>query len=159
MASFKFSGLDEYVGQLEKLSGNAREYIGEAVKAGAGEAADAVRAQIQGLPVGSGWAKEGELVTTITSVQKAGLLEGFGISPLKQDGAYLNAKLGFEGYNGQKTTKYPNGQPNSVIARSVCSGTSFRAKNDFIGRAVKKKQIEETMRKKIEEQIHEITGG
>lgn len=151
--------MDEYLRQLEKLSGDAREYIGKAIYEGAGEAADAVRAEIQGLPVGPGRAKEGEVINTITSVQKAGLLEGFGISHLSQKGQLQYVKLGFAGYNSQKTKKYPNGQPNSIIARSVCSGTSFRAKNDFISRAVKRKQVEETIRKEIEKQIESLTGG
>lgn len=159
MASLKFKGLDKYVSELEKLSGDAREYIGAAIYAGAGSAANAVRSEIQGLPVAQRYAKKGELLTTITSTQKAGLLDGFGITRLAKEGAYQYVKLGFAGYNGQRSKKYPQGQPNSIIARSVCSGTSFRAKNDFIGRAVKRQKIEEEMREKIEEEIERIMGG
>ena len=41
-----------------------------------------------------------------------------------------------------KTNKYPGGQPNSVIARSVVAGTTFRQKNDFVGRAIRKSEAD-----------------
>lgn len=161
MATWKVRGMDEYIAQLERLSDDSTEYIREAIKAGAGEVADAVRSGIQSLPVGPGWGRGEEKISTITSVQKAGLLAGFGIAPMREDGSFLNVKLGFNGYNGQMTHKYRGGQPNSVIARSICSGTSFRQKNDFVGRAVSatKNRCEETIKKKIEESIKKLTGG
>lgn len=149
--------MDKYLQQLEKLT-DAREYIGEAVYAGAGIVADNVRSQIQGLPVAQKFARNGESISTITSVQKRGLLDGFGISPMRDDGGYYHVKLGFAGYNGQKTHNYPHGVPNSVIARSIVSGTSFRQKNDFVGRAVRntKNKAQNEMEKKIEEAIKKI---
>ena len=161
MATLKFSGLDAYIAELEKLTIKSREYCGKAIYEGAGEVADAIKREIQALPVGSGWGKKDEKISTITSTQKAGLMDGFGIAKLRQEGSSQNVRAGFAGYNGQKTTKYPNGQPNSVIARSVCSGTSFRQKNDFVGRAARasRKRAEEAMRKEIEEGIKRITGG
>ena len=134
MATMKWTGLDEYIAKLERIH-EPREFIGETVYVGAAVVADAVKAQINGLPVGNQFAKSGERINTITSVQKKGLQDGFGIARMKKDGDFYNVKLGFNGYNGQKTKKYPSGQPNSVIARSLCSGTSFRQKNDFVGRA------------------------
>ena len=55
---------------------------------------------------------------------------------MRDDNGFLNVKLGFEGYNSQVTTKYPGGQPNSLIARSVNAGTSFRQRIPFIDNAV-----------------------
>jgi hypothetical protein len=49
-------------------------------------------------------------------------------------------KLGFAGYNSTITDKYPNGQPNSMIARSLQSGTSFRARIPFVDNAVSAKK-------------------
>lgn len=158
MAKWKNSpDLDRYLATLERLT-DAREYIGEAIFYGADIVADAVRSQIQALPVAQKFAKEGEKLNTITSVQKKGLLDGFGIARMKKDGDYYNVKLGFAGYNGQKSTKYKNGQPNSVIARSVCSGTSFRQKNDFVGRAVRgtKSSAERKMEEKLDEAIKKL---
>lgn len=152
MATMKWKGLDEYVAKLEKIH-EPREFIGEAVYVGAAVVADAVKAQINGLPVANQFAKSGERINTITSTQKKGLQDGFGIARMKKDGDFYNVKLGFNGYNGQKTKKYPNGQPNSVIARSLCSGTSFRQKNDFVGRAIRatRAQAEQAMEKKLDE--------
>ena len=150
MASWKFEGLDEYLRQLEKLNQNADETIGKAIYEGAGIVARACASAIDALPVGNQF-KEG----TITSVQKAGLKEGFGVSHAQTDGDYRHVKLGFDGYNGQKTKKYPNGQPNSLIARSINSGSSWRKKNPFMDRATRasKSSCEQTMKKVIEDEI------
>lgn len=153
MASWKFEGLDEYLRQLERLSSNSEETIGHAIYEGAGVVARACAAAIESLPVSNQYNSG-----VITSVQKAGLKEGFGISHAQTDGDYRHVKLGFDGYNKQKTKKYPNGQPNSVIARSINSGTSFRKKNPFIDRATRasKKSCESTMQKVIENEIEKI---
>lgn len=159
MAKWKNSPeLDTYLRKLEKLGADPREYIGKAIYVAADIVADAVAAQISALPVAQKYAENGTKISTITSVQKAGLVSGFGIAKMRKDGDYYNVKLGFEGYNKQKTKKYPNGVPNSIIARSLVSGTSFRSKNDFVGKAVRstKKQAEREMEKELEEQIKEI---
>ena len=116
MAKWTFKGLDTLVSKYEALSNGADNYIGEAVGAGAGVVADAVKEAIKGLPVNGGYQDEGQK-DGITSVQKAGLIEGFGIARMQNDNGYLNVKLGFDGYNKQKTHQYPQGQPNSLIAR------------------------------------------
>ena len=122
--------------------------------------ADAIMAEIKGLPVTTQKAVKGGMLKGITSAQKAGLIDGFGISRMQEQGASYNIKIGFNGYNSQRTAKYPSGQPNSVIARSLCSGTSFREKNDFVGRAMKKKNAcIEAMRAKATEKINQIMGS
>lgn len=156
MARWKNSpDLDRYLQKLERLAINPREYIGEAIYAGADIVADSMRSGIQSLPVAQVYAENGTKLSTITSVQKKGLLDGFGIAKMKKDGDYYNVKLGFEGYNGQKTKAHPNGVPNSLIARSIVSGTSFRQKNDFVGKAVRstKSAAERKMEQKLDEAI------
>lgn len=154
MATMKWSGIDEYLAKLERIK-DPREEIEEAVYKGASVVADAMRAQINALPVKNQYTPEGERASGITSVQKKGLQDGFGVAKIRKDGDFYNAKLGFDGYNGQKTKKYPQGQPNSVIARSVCSGTSFRAANDFVGRATRstKAQAEKAIKDTFEEAL------
>lgn len=158
MARMTIDGFDDYMAQLEKLTDSIRDTVGEVIYEGAHVIADAVKSNIQSLPVQNGYAKKGELLTGVTSVQKAGLVSGFGVARMRQEGDSYNVKVGFDGYNGQKTKKYPGGQPNSVIARSVCSGTSFRAKNDFVGRAVRSKRsdAEAKMQKKFDEAIEKL---
>lgn len=134
MAKWKFEGLDEYLITLEKLKANTGSAIGRAIYEGAGVVAKEVAAEIQKLPVNNQYGSKG-----ITSVQKAGLIEGFGISHAQTEARfYRNVKLGFDGYNKQYTENYPSGQPNSLIARSVNSGTSFRKKNPFVDRATRR---------------------
>ena len=153
MASWKFEGLDEYLRQLERLSGSSHEAIGKAIYEGAAIVATSCKAAIEALPVNNQYKNDG-----ITSVQKRGLIDGFGISHEQEDNFYRNVKLGFDGYNGQKTKKYPQGQPNSMIARSVNSGTSWRKKNPFMDRATRasKSACEEKMKQVIEDEIKKV---
>lgn len=158
MAKFKFDGIDNYVSMLKKMGGDTRELCGRAIYAGADVVADAVRSQLNTLPVAQKFAKNGQKINTITAVQKAGLVAGLGIAPMKQEGTGYNVKVGFAGYNAQKTPSYPQGQPNSVIARSICSGTSFRQKNDFVGRAARsaKGTAEAAMQKALDEELNKL---
>ena len=119
-----------------KLQSVSRECVGQAIHDGAGIVADAVKANIQSLPIDERHVKPGEMLNGISKKQKAGLIDGFGIAPLRDENGYLNVKLGFAGYNTVITKSYPNGQPNSVIARSVNSGTSFRQRIPFVDNAV-----------------------
>lgn len=155
MAKLKMQGLEKYEQQLLKLKDISREAIGQAIYDGAGIVADQVMANIQSLPVDErGYTKEGTL-HGVTSLQKAGLAEGFGIAKLQDEGGYAHVKLGFNGYNGVKSKTYPNGQPNSMIARSVNSGSSFRDRIPFVDNAVsaKKSAAEQAMIKKFDSVI------
>jgi len=136
LAKLKFRGLEEYEKQLLKLQNVSRECIGKAIYEGAGLVADRVKQGIHSLPIDERHVRPGEQLTGISAKQKAGLIDGFGIAPLKDENGYLHVKLGFAGYNGVTTRQYPNGQPNSVIARSVNSGTSFRQQIPFVDNAV-----------------------
>lgn len=137
MATFQFGGVDNYIKRLNKLQQSAKDgVVGKTVYAGAEVVADSVRRAIQDLPVGDGRARDGGLVDTVTLPQKTGLLDGFGISRMKDDNGFINVKLGFDGYNATRTKKYPRGQPNVLIARSVNSGTTFRKKTKFVDKAV-----------------------
>lgn len=159
MATFQFGGIDNYVKQLNRLQAATRDgVIGKTVYAGAEVVADSVRRAIQALPVGDGRARDGGLVDTVTLPQKAGLLDGFGISRMKDDDGFVNVKLGFDGYNSTKTEKYPNGQPNVLIARSVNSGTTFRKKTKFVDKAVDsaKKAAEAAMDAACSREIEKI---
>lgn len=159
MAKLKFEGLDEYVRQLEKLSDLSRECIGRAVYDGAGVVADAVKDAINSLPIDERRVKDGQMLNGISRLQKDGLLEGFGIAPMQNDNGYMHVKLGFAGYNGVRTNQFPDGQPNSVIARSVNSGTSFRTRIPFVDNAVrqKKNECEEKMKETFETELRKVT--
>ncbi len=141
MASFQFRGLEEYARNLQKIGGNTKEICGAGVYAMADVVANAIRRNIQALPAEPdsegvmAWWQERKARLTIS--EKEGLENGFGISPMQNDKGYWNVKLGFEGYNDVKTKKYPKGQPNALIARSIESGSTVREKTPFIRPAVK----------------------
>ena len=156
MATFQFGGIDNYIKQLNRLQAGTRDgVIGKTVYAGADVVANSVRAAIQSLPEG----KEGDSsLGIVTPAQKRGLLEGFGISRMRDDNGFVNVKLGFDGYNSVKTKKYPNGQPNALIARAVNSGTTFRKKTKFVDKAVDsaKKAAEAAMDAACSREIEKI---
>lgn len=155
MAKLKMQGLEEYENQLLKLQDISRESIGRAIHAGAKEIADQVRQNIQALPVDGRRVKNGQMLHGITAAQKQGLLDGFGIARLQNDNGYMNVKLGFAGYNSVATKSHPSGQPNSLIARSVNSGTSFRQKIPFVDSAVtaKRNAAEKAMKDTFDDEI------
>lgn len=159
MAKITFPGLRDYELMLSKIEGLTDDMIGRAVYEGAGIVADAVKANIEALPIVTGYGtSENPLSGGVTAAQKAGLREGFGISKLQDDSGYLNVKLGFDGYNRTKTAKYPGGQPNQLVARGVESGTSWKQKKSFIRPAVNKtrKQAEQKMKDVLDEEISKI---
>ena len=132
MAKITFPGLKDYELMLSRLEGATDDMIGRAVYAGAGIVADAGKQGIQSLPVVTGYGTDtNPLPGGVTAAQKAGLLDGFGISKLQDDGGYLNVKLGFDGYKRTRTEMYPPGPPNQLVARGGESGASWKPKKPF----------------------------
>lgn len=156
MATFQFGGIDTYIKQLDKLYAVTKDaIIGKTVYAGAAVVANRLRAAAEALPEG----RENEAIFgAVTPAQKRGLLEGLGISRMRDDDGFVNVKLGFDGYNSVKTKKYPNGQPNALIARAVNSGNSFRKKTKFVDKAVRasKKDAEAAMDAACSREIEKI---
>lgn len=160
MAKITFPGLAEYELMLSKLEESTDEMIGKAVYAGAGIVADAIKANIKGLPVVRGYGTDANpLPGGVTASQKAGLINGMGISRMQDDAGYLNVKIGFDGYNATKTEKYPQGQPNRLVARGVESGTSWKKKKPFIRPAVNssRNRAEAEMARILDEEIKKVS--
>ena len=146
---------------LAKLGLNTEKIIGKAVYAGAGVIADAVRQSVNSLPIVSSKESFGtpsKPISGVTTSQKKGLLDGLGISKMRTENGYYHVKVGFNGYNRTKTKKYPSGQPNILIARSVENGTSFRVKQPFVSPAVRraKKTAEQKMKEVLDEEINRL---
>lgn len=154
-------GLNNHIAYLQSIEAVTDEMIGEAVYDMAKVVADKVRANIEALPAVSNEAniatyREG--YSRLSEPEKQGLMDGFGVSPLQDDSGYRNVKLGFDGYNSIKTKKYPQGQPNALIARVTESGSSYREKTPFIRPAVNaaRKPAEKAGQAKIDEKIKSI---
>lgn len=165
MATLKLNGLDEYERMLSQLSNlnTIQSVCGATIYAGADVMADSVRKEIEALPVvpANKIGTPDNKLEGITSKQKSGLLDSFGITPMRHKDGFYEVKLGFDGYNAVKTKAHPNGQPNSLIARSVNSGTSFRQKIPFIDRAVRsaKKETEAAMVAACDDEFKKLTKG
>lgn len=155
-------GADKYLKQLEQLSSKSDEMIKRAIYPAAGIVADRIRAETESLPTSSNeYGSTTSPIDGVTKTQKEGLLNGLGIAPFQKLYGFINVKVGFDGYNKTKTKKYPNGQPNALIARSVNSGTSFRVKNTFVDRAVRssRKKAETAMAEEFDKEVSKIMKG
>ena len=162
MAKITFPGLNDYELMISRLSKGVDDIAGKAIYAGAGIVADAIKENIKALPIVRGYGTEKDpLPGGVTAPQKAGLIDGLGISPMQSDAGYLNVKIGFDGYNATKTEKYPQGQPNQLVARGVESGTSWKKKSPFIRPAINasKQRAEDEMARILDEEIEKITQG
>ena len=159
MAKITFPGLNDYELMISRLSKNAADIAGRAIYTGAGIVADEIKSGIQSLPIVRGYGTaENPLPGGVTQPQKQGLLDGLGIAPLQDDGGYLNVEIGFDGYNRTKTEKYPQGQPNQLVARGVESGASWKQKHHFVRPAVNRsrKRAESAMAEALDEEIKKI---
>lgn len=152
------NGIDQYIKQLTNLEYNAPEVIGEAIYEGAKIVADAIKQNLEAIPTDEGYADEGEKLNGIKQIQKKGLINGFGIAKMKNDNGYVNVKVGFHGYNALKTKKFPSGQPNVMVARTVESGNSFTRKHPVVSPAVKatRDAAEKKMAQVIDTEIAKI---
>lgn len=146
--------IDTYIADLTKLFNESEEICKRSAYEGARIVADKCRAGIEGLPVRS-YSKRSGMVSGVTASQKEGLLSGLGIAHFRNDGGFINVKIGMDGYNSTRTKQFPNGQPNALIMRSLESGTSFRSRNPVITRATNsaKGAAEAAIQRKMDEEI------
>lgn len=140
--------IDQFIGDLDRLGNNVEEISKRAIYEGANVLADAIRRKIQGLSTSG----------RLTDYEKKGMLDGLGVAPMKKYGQVIDTKIGMHGYNTHKTKKYPKGQPNAMIARSVEKGTSFRKPQPFIQPAVEqyKNQAQSAMSAEFDRQVGRI---
>lgn len=154
MAKAQVISVDNFIKDLDARSKEFEEMAGKSLYQGAAILADQLRENIQNLPERPRSGKRGEALRGVTKEQKQALLDHMGVARMmNKDGSY-DIKIGFEGYDDDKTKSYPNGHPVSMIARAVESGTSFLQKTPFIRPASQKAKgpAEEAMKKEIETQ-------
>lgn len=159
MAKIQFKGLEQYELQLSRLGRDTERIAGAAIYAGAEIVADQIKQNIRSLPIVRGFGTASNpLPGGVTSAQKQGLMDGFGVAPMQNDQGFMNVKLGFDGYNRTRTKKYPQGQPNQLVARGVESGASWKQKHPFVRTAINasRKQAEAKMAEVLDEEIEKI---
>lgn len=163
MAKCKIEGLSEYSQQLNQLYNDALPIIRQCLYDGAAVMADAIKGAIDQIPTRSNkeFGSATNMLSGITAKQKQGLRESFGISPMSDRNNQQSVKCGFDGYNDVATEKYPNGQPNQLIARAIESGTSWLQPCHFMSKAINanKAAVEEKMAETCDAEIAKRTGG
>lgn len=161
MAKLTIQGTDEYLKQLQTLGKDADGMIKRAVYEGASVVLDAIEKSIESLPTHDFvYVYNDQDIRALTPAQKQGLLDGLGAAKMRNDNGFINTKVGFDGYNSVKTKKYPKGQPNSLIARAMESGSSVRPKTRFVTNAVKPvvDRAEQAMANSLDKDIKNATG-
>ena len=160
MAKITFKKGDEYLMKLSKLEAKTIEEVcGPAIYDAAGLVADNIILALLQVPTDERFGTEETPAIGPKKIQKKALYDSYGITEMQDDGTgFLNVKIGFDGYSGIKTKKWPNGQPNQLIARSIESGTSYMIKHPFVkeGVAVSRKKAREILKKRVDENIKKI---
>ncbi len=154
MAKVKTAGLTELLKQLEALEGNTDDILEDVTLEGAGIVTDVMRSEIKSLRTSDEYeGGNGKRYAKPEDVK--GLIDSLGYTPTQFKGTKIDSNVGFDGYNSNKTKKYPNGHANRMIANAINKGTSFMIAQPFINRS--KRQAEEkcieTMQKKLDEAV------
>ena len=163
MATIQFKKGDEYLARIAKLEAELKDKVlGEAIYGAAGIVADEIRATLKQIPTDEGYGTRETPTQGPTAYQVNGLEISLGIASMQDNGTgYLNVKIGFDGYNGIESERWPNGQPNQMVARSVESGTSWMKKNPFVRKAVAatRKRAVEYMKNSVDRSMEAIMKG
>lgn len=166
MAKLKMIGMETYIAQLKNIQNGTAAVCRAAVKAGAGVIADGIRQELQSevLAVSEKTALaayQHNFPTYLSEHQKKGLLDSLGISKIKANKGMYDTKVGFDGYNDIKTERWPNGQPNALIAQSVESGRTWMIKQPFVRPTVKRleKKALQAMKDAADKETQKILGG
>lgn len=159
MATISFKNGDEYLAKISKLEAALKDEVcGAAIYGAAGIVADEIRSQLKAVPTDEGYGTASEPTRGPKAGQKEGLLDALGISSMEEKSGYYDVKIGFDGYNGIKTKRWPNGQPNQMVARSIERGTTWMKANAFVKRAMAatRKRALEFMKHSVDESIRKI---
>ena len=151
--------MDADIFKLQEMGKDTEEMIRRAVYPAAGYICDACIDAIEGIPVIEKYSRN-QLLDGITAEQKAGILEGFGITTFQNASGFIHVKLGVDGYNSVVTKRWPNGQPNAMILRSVEKGTSFMRSRSVIKSATLKTRgnAVRIMREAFDEEVRKVMG-
>lgn len=150
------SAITDYLQTINRLGGDVEEVAKKAVYEGTKIMADRVRTNIQALPTDEHWGTPENPLHGVKAIQKQGLLDGFGVAEMRNDGGLINTMIGFDksGYNKL-------GQPNLMVARATQSGTSFSDKIPFFDNAVRatRSAARAKMVEVAEQELEKLTKG
>lgn len=160
MAKFQFEGVDELISQYKKLEQNTEPMIGKAIYNGAGVVMKACQSAVENLSTDNRFGTAEDPTSGPSTIQKLGLQYALGIAKMRNDNGFYNVKIGFDGYNNVKTKRWPQGQPNMMVARAVESGTSWMTKQPFMRKAEQssRSQCERAMSETVDKEIKKLIG-
>lgn len=159
-------GLERFQRGMLLIEADAEEICKRAIFDGAAKAASALKATtgvlrtVPDVVAMNNWRKKQPGYLSVK--QKAGLLAGLGIAPMKTKGKEINTKVGFGGYNTVKSKRWPNGQPNVMIAAQCNHGNSTTmTRQPFVDAAYDMANGESTaaMRETFAKEIRERLDG
>lgn len=155
MPKLEYSGLEDLGAILEHMDADTEAVLKMAVYDGAHQVFEEVKRQVQNLPTSDQQGKHRD----ITPAQKQGLIAGLYGSKIQTENDEVCTYIGFTGYNSVRTKKYPNGQPNIMIARSVESGATYMNKRPFISKAktAARAKALDAMRQTFEREMEKLT--
>ena len=160
MAKMQIKGLASYEQAISRLERRLKdEVIGEALYDGAKILADAIREDIEGLETDDrSFTADGGKLKGPKTVQVYGLLDSLGVARMRNDLGVYDVKVGFDGYNKVRTKRWPKGQPNQMVARSIERGTSFMDAQPVFKRTVSRLRgtVQDVMGKSVEKSIDRI---
>lgn len=136
MATIRFSGINAYMERLQQLEQDSEEILKRAVYDGAAIVADEVRQRLH----------------AVLSPDATGQLESsLGISKIQNDRGYVNARIGFDGYDSK-------GVPNQLKANVLESGSTRQPKRPFMRPAVNaaRRPAEAKMEQVVEQEIENL---
>lgn len=160
MATITFKKGDDYLAKISQLEILAKhEVVGPAIYGAAEIVADEIRRQLDRVPTDESFATSSNPAKGPKKVQKEGLVRSLGIASMQEDSkGFLNVKIGFDGYNKVKTKRWPQGQPNQMVARSVERGTLYMKSTKFVKTAVAatRSRAVQHMKESVDDSIEKI---
>ena len=157
MSAIKVEGMEEYLRLLDLNYKQLERMCGRSLYPGAKVIANDCKKRLQNLRTDDTYAAyHGGFKRGLTRRQKTGLIESLGIAKIRRKGGGFDVKLGFDGYNDVVTDRWPKGQPNMMIARSVNKGTSFMEAQPFMDQCIEAKRAE--VEEAIEQQFYKELG-
>jgi len=156
MAEVKVEGMEEFLDLLVATEKETERIIAKSIYPGAKIVADTCKVFMEQHIVTEEYHSRHRQHHFPSPLQLKGLIDSMGIAKMKRkEGGVFDVKLGFDGYNEVKTKKYPKGQPNAMIARSINGGTSYMQKQPFMDMTVRvsKAKAEAAIEQKFNEEL------
>ena len=159
MATIQFKKGDEYLAKIALLETSIKEdLLGNAIYGAADIVTNGIRSELDKLPTDERFGTALDPTKGPRKGQVKALKASLGIAKMQNDAGYLNVKVGWDGYNQIKTKRWPNGEPNQMVARSIERGTSFMTAHPFVKKAVAatRKGAIQSMKQTIDAKCEEI---